>query len=378
MAIQTKYSITLKHRLLSTYTILIFFNSSGSVSQLKLRTAYGESGNFAVFGDKFTSFSGSVVSGLPGANIALQKGNPTVTPERQKELEFGFDLGLLENRVLLDATYYIKTVEDLLLQADVPTSSGFQSEVVNAAELENKGIELGLSAHIIRNQNLNWFSRAYWWKNNAEVTRLDIPSYTDVGFSVGLGTFRIMEGRSPTEIISVGPAELQDETGVVVFGDAEPDFQMSFYNELSWKNFDLSFNIHWKQGGKNINLTTLLFDDAETTFDYDDTDIAGDGVTPNGVARLNSIGSANHRYIQDAGYIRLREIGIFYTIPKELINDVAKLRIGFSGTNLINIFDYEGYDPEVSNFGSGGLSPGVAVMPFPSAKRFNFHVSAEF
>ena len=53
-------------------------------------------------------------------------------------------------------------------------------------------------------------------------------------------------------------------------------------------------------------------------------------------------------------------------------------RIGFSGNNLINIFDYNSYDPEVSNFGAGGLSTGVEVTPFPSAKRFDFHVKASF
>lgn len=354
------------------------FLSSNTLSQLKLRVAYGQSGNFAVFGDKFTSLNGVVVDGRPGAVIGLQKGNAQVGPERQTELEFGFDLGLLNDKLLLDVTYYNKSVDDLLLQADVPTSSGFQAEVVNAAALENKGVEIGLSANIVNGQDFQWYSRVGWWKNKAEVTELLIPSFTDVGFSVGLGTFRIKEGRSPTEIISVGPADLQDEEGVVVFGDAEPDFQMSFYNELSYKNFDLSFILHWKNGGQNINLSSLLFDDGETTHDFDDTDIAGDGVTPNGVARLNSIGTANHAYIQDAGYVRLREIGLYYTLPQSVFQDVLKLKLGFSGTNLLNFFDYDSYDPEVSNFGSGGLSPGVEVTPFPSSKRFNFHIIADF
>ena len=354
------------------------FFGDHAISQAKLRVAFGQSGNFAVFGDKYTSFDVRVTGGLPAAIIGTQKGNPVVKPERQTEIEFGFDVGALQNRVLLDFTYYIKSVSDLLLQRDVPTSSGFEAEVVNAAELENKGIEIGLAANVVQTGDFNWYTRLGWWKNKAKVTKLLIPSYTDVGFSVGLGTFRIMEGRSPTEIISVGPEELQDETGVVVFGDAEPDFQMSSYNELSYKGFDLTFIFHWKKGGKNINLSALLFDDGETTHDFDDTDVAGDGVTPNGVARLNSIGTANHAYIQSASYLRLREIGLYYTLPKNVFNNAVNLKLGFSGTNLINVFDYDGYDPEVSNFGSNGLSPGVEVLPFPSAKRFNFHIIADF
>jgi outer membrane receptor protein involved in Fe transport len=351
------------------------FWNLNDVSQLKLRAAFGQSGNFAVFGDKFTSFAGGVIGGLPAAVIGLQKGNPIVQPERQTEFEFGFDLGLIQNRFSIDFTYYIKTVDDLLLSRDVPTSSGFQAEVVNAADLENKGTEIGLSANLFQGSDFEWFTRIGWWKNDATVTRLSIPSYTDVGFSVGLGTFRIMEGRSPTEIISVGPAELQDETGVVVFGDAEPDFQMTFYNEFSWKNFDLTFLWHWKNGGEGINLSSLLFDDGETTHDWDDTSI--DGVNPNGIARLLSIGTANHAYIQDAGYLRLREVGLYYSLPEDIIDNV-NLKFGFSGNNLLNFFDYDSYDPEVSNFGSGGLTPGVEVNPFPSAKRFNFHVIADF
>ncbi len=348
------------------------------LSQLKLRVAYGQSGNFAVFGDKYTSLRSSIVYGQPGLNIATRRGNSDVEPERQIETEFGFDVGISDNRVLLDFTYYIKTVEDLLLRADVPTSSGFSSEVVNAAELENKGIEIGLGANLINSGGINWFTRVGWWTNDAKVTKLLIPTYTDGGFADFLGQYRIKEGHSPTEIISTGPADLVDEDVYIVFGNAEADFQLSFYNEISWNSFDLTFLWHWKQGGENINLSTLLFDDAETTHDYDDKNLDPDGVLNNAAFRLSSIGSADHQYIQDAGYIRLREIGLYYTIPRSKLSDIAQVKLGFSGSNLINIFDYDGYDPEVSNFGSGELSTGVDVLPFPSAKRVNFHLIANF
>jgi len=69
---------------------------------------------------------------------------------------------------------------------------------------------------------------------------------------------------------------------------------------------------------------------------------------------------------------------LYYTLPSSVFNDKGTLIVGFSGNNLINIFDYNSYDPEVSNFGANGLSLGVEVTPFPSAKRYNFHIIFEF
>ena len=349
-----------------------------TLSHLKARVAYGQSGNFARFGAKFTTLNSTIISGSPGVEIDNLLGNPDVGPERQSELEFGVDLGFSNDRVFFDATYYIKTVDDLLLNADVPSSAGFISKVTNAAALENRGIELGLAADIVRTEDVNWYGRLSWWNNRATVTRLDVPTFTTGGFADFLGQFRIKEGRSPTEIIGVGPEEMQDEDGLVVYGDATPDFQMSFYNGLSWKSLELNFLLHWKQGGENINLSTLLFDLNETTHDYDDIDLDPDGALGNGDYRLSLLGVNTGPYIEDATYLRLREIGIYYSLPRDWFNDVVGLRVGFSGTNLINIFTYNSYDPEVSNFGSNGLSTGVEVLPFPTSKRFEFHLSASF
>jgi outer membrane receptor protein involved in Fe transport len=349
---------------------------SDVLNQLKLRVAYGQSGNFAKFGAKFTTFNSSIVGGRPGIEIDELQGNEVVGPERQTEVEFGADVAFLNSRLLFDVTYYIKSVDDLLLNAQVPTSSGFQERVTNAAALENKGIELGLDFEVVRTTDFSWDTRLSWWKNTAEVTRLDVPSYTVGGFADFLGQFRIKEGHSPTEIIGVGPNA--DEDGLVIFGDAEPDFQMGFYNTLHWKRFDLAMLWHWKQGGESINLSALLFDLGETTHDFDDFTLDPTGALANGPYRLNALGVDSGPYIQDAGYIRLREIGLYYTIPRSIFKDVMQLKLGFSGTNILNFFDYDSYDPEVSNFGSDGLSSQVEVNPFPSAKRFDFHVIAEF
>lgn len=359
-----------------------FFNSESKITQLKVRAAYGESGNFAQFGAKSTILESSIVDGRAGVIVPPLLGNSSVGPERQKELEMGFDLEF-DRRFAMDVTYYIKKVDDLLLNADVPTSSGFSRQVTNAAALENKGIEIGLNMELVNNEKLNWGARLSFWKNTAEVTRLDVPAFTTGGFADFLGQFMVKEGYSPTTVIGVGPNPDVTLNGdgaptLQVFGNAEPDFQMSWSNIMSFGNFDLTFLWHWKQGGENINLSSLLFDLNETTHDFDDFTLDPSGALSDGPYRLSVLGADTEPYIEDASYIRLREIGLYYKLPNKLIPGAENIRIGFSGNNLINIFDYNSYDPEVSNFGANGLSTGVEVTPFPSSKRFDFHLTANF
>jgi len=374
--------------------------SVGPFSQLKVRAAYGESGNFAKFGSKSTILGSSIVDGSAGVAVPALLGNSEVGPERQKELEFGADLEI-NNKYSLDVTYYIKSVSDLLLEADLPASSGFARQVTNAASLENKGIEIGLNLALVNTENFTFGSRISFWKNTSKMTQLDVPAYTTGGFADFLGNFIVKEGLSPTTIIGVGPDPtivlnsgidengneifidadengIDDRASLQIFGNAEPDFQMSWMPNLSYKNFDLSMVWHWKKGGSNINLSALLFDLNNTTHDFDDTGLDPAGELTNGPYRLSVLGSNTDPYVEDAGYIRMREIGIYYTLPGNLIPGTKSLKVGFSGNNLINIFDYNSYDPEVSNFGGGGLSTGVEVLPFPSSKRFDFHVIAEF
>ncbi|MFI5131787.1 MAG: SusC/RagA family TonB-linked outer membrane protein, partial [Chitinophagales bacterium] len=115
-------------------------------SQLKLRAAYGQSGNFAPFGAIYTPLVPVVFNGSTGSLIGLTQGNETLSPEIQSEFETGLDIGILRNRLTLEFTYYTKNVDDLLLNVQVPTSSGFSLAWKNVASIQNKGIEIGLNA----------------------------------------------------------------------------------------------------------------------------------------------------------------------------------------------------------------------------------------
>ena len=358
-----------------------FWGDSEVLNRFKIRGAYGEAGTFAAFGSLFTIFNNTLIDNNVGIIVPTTRGNPNISPERQKEFEIGFDAGLLNNRITLEFSYYKKTVEDLLLRADIPTSTGFSSEWKNAGELENKGFEIGVNFKVFDAEDFTWNSGISWYTNESEMTRLDVPTFNLGGFGNSLGQFQIEEGASVTQIVgTTGPG-----TPVSVLGDAEPDFQMSFINDLQYKDFTLSFLWHWKKGGDNINLTKLLSDFGGTSADFDDFDVDPAGQIRNGDYRIsNGLFAGNARpFVEDASYLRLREVGLYYTVPDETLtnwfNDiVSNVKLGFSGHNLINIFDYNSYDPEVSNFGGTGLSTGVEVTPFPSSKRFMFHLSAQF
>ncbi|MEB8328062.1 SusC/RagA family TonB-linked outer membrane protein [Flavobacteriaceae bacterium KMM 6897] len=357
-----------------------FWNQEGFLNRLKVRSAYGEAGTFAAFGSLYTVYQSTLIDGNVGIVVPGTLGNPNITPERQKELEVGFDAGMLNDRLSLEFTWYKKNVQDLLLLANTEPSSGFSTKWANAGELENKGIEIGLNAAIVKKTDFAWDSGIIWYKNKSKMVKMNVPAYNTGGFGTSLGTFRIEEGKSVTQIVGNNV-----DGDLVKLGDAEPDFQMSWTNDVQYKDFSLSFLWHWKKGGDNINLTKLLSDFGGTSADFDDFNVDPDGLIRNGDYRINNglfAGNATP-FVEDASYIRLREVGLYYTIPKTQLSKwfgetISNVRVGFSGINLVNIFDYNSYDPEVSNFGGNGLSTGVEVTPFPSSKRYMFNLSAQF
>ncbi|HEX7845182.1 MAG TPA: TonB-dependent receptor, partial [Chitinophagaceae bacterium] len=353
---------------------------SGKINQLKVRIAYGRSGNFAPFGAIYTPLVPAVFNGTTGSLIGLVQGNDKLSPETQRELETGIDVGILRNRISLELTYYNKKVEDLLLNVQVPTSSGFTTAWDNVASIKNRGFEIGLNATPVITTDFKWVSQINFWKNKAEVTELNVPAFNTGAFGATLGTYRIQKGKSPTQIVGIpGPGDKVDtESGLGVFGDAEPDFQMSFTQNLTYKRFQFTVLMHWKKGGENINLSTLLSDIFGTSPDFDDKSLDPAGTMTNGNYRLNALGTSAGPWVEDAGYFRVREIGLSYMLPKTWFKNIADVKIGFSGRNLFNWFKYSSYDPEVSNFGTNAISSNVEVTPFPSAKSFNFDLTVNF
>ncbi|MFN2439696.1 MAG: SusC/RagA family TonB-linked outer membrane protein, partial [Chitinophagaceae bacterium] len=229
-------------------------------------------------------------------------------------------------------------------------------------------------------KDFRWNVSTSFWKNDAEVTRLDVPAFNTGAFGATLGTYRIEVGKSPTQIVGIGTAadKVDPVTGLAVYGDGEPDFNLSSLHTLTYKSLEFNFLLHKKKGGENINLSTLLSDIFGTSPDFDDKSLDPTGTKANGDYRLASLGTTASAWVEDASYFRVREIGLSYRLPKTLFRNIADVKVGVSGRNLINKFDYNSYDPEVSNFGSNAISSNVEVTPFPSSKSYHFNLTINF
>ena len=347
------------------------------ISQFKLRAAYGEAGSPASFGDTFTSFVNSNIGGNGGLSLGGFRGDPNLEPETSKEFETGIDLGFFNNRVTLEATYYNRQIDDLILTRQFPGSSGIVNEISNLADLTNQGVELALNADLFNNDSFYWNTGIQFYKNVSEITRLDVPAFAQpgAGFGLDIGSFYIQEGEPVTQLAAnfdpdgSGPID----PSPITIANVEPDFQMAFNNQFTlFKQIDLSFLLQWKQGGENLNLTRFLTDVGNTSDDLE---------TPAGQARDAS--SDPRRYIEDAGYVRLREAALYYRLPSKTVESifgdtVEGVKLGMSGRNLFLISDYSSYDPEVSVNGGGGLSSGIEVTPFPSSRQIYFHLNVNF
>lgn len=365
---------------------------SSFAPEFKLRAAYGETGNLPPANAKFTSLTPNNIGGAAGLLPSTRRGNEDIKPERTKELEFGFDAALFDEKASLNFTYFRQNISDLILFPDLPASSGFSDEVVNGGKMTTDGFEISLGLHPLRG-NLRWSSNINFYKTQSEITELTVDPFNKGGFAPFLGTYRIQEGWSPTTIIgserTINTGTSSQTGDILPLGDETPDFQLGFANSLSFAGFDLYFLFDWKQGGEVINLGKLITDLGGTSGDYDDVStfmVENDnGVLEpqelkNGVGRLTVLGIQTAPYIEDGTYLKLREASLHYNFPRETVarlfsNQISYLRIGVSGRNLLMFTDYLGYDPEVSQFGNLAIGRSVDTIPFPSSRSFYFNIS---
>lgn len=343
---------------------------AGFFDNIKLRAAYGQANNVPAYGSKFTSLGVSNISGFPGLLVNTQQGSADIKPERQAEFETGVDFSLLNGRLGFELTYYNKNINDFLLLTTPPASSGFAQQWINAGNLTNHGVELGMNAKPVETKNIVWNTSVNFWLNRSEVTKLIVPP-VQLGSTGGvlLGTFQIEQGKSATQIVGL------NGQGIGVLGNAEPRFQMSTYNEITFFNkLSLRFLIHWKAGGQNVDVTSLQNVFGGTSATYDQPTKAG---VPYGISQLMQIGVDAHQTVETSSYLRFREIGLYYTFKQLPVSYVKSITVGASLNNYITVTKYKGYDPEVSNFGTG-YSSGVDLDPYPSSKQAAVHVSFNF
>ncbi|MDQ3556277.1 MAG: SusC/RagA family TonB-linked outer membrane protein, partial [Gemmatimonadota bacterium] len=359
------------------------------LDQLKLRAAYGETGNQPLFGQQFTPLSATNnIQGLPGLVVIGTAGDPDIQPERSREIEGGFDATLFNGNAQLEFTAYQQTITDLLLTRTLAPSTGFFSQIFNGGELRTRGIEAALSATPVRRGGFSWTSRTTFYTTKSTIEELPVPAFQTGGFGTALGSFRIEEGESATQIV----ARIAEGDSSVVrqVGDATPEFKMGFTNEFAVGPFTLSGLVDWQKGGTLINLTKLLFDFGQVTEDFAADPrfvtnigprVINDTLTA-GQRRVRGFGVETRPYIEDGGFVKLRELSLAYNLPPTVVNRVVggvrSAQLALSGRNLITWTDYTGLDPEVSNFGNQPIARNIDVAPFPPSRSFWLSVNLGF
>ncbi|MFM9838197.1 MAG: SusC/RagA family TonB-linked outer membrane protein [Cyclobacteriaceae bacterium] len=351
------------------------------ISAFKLRAAYGQTGNSPSFGSKFTALNDVIIDGKSGYVPTTANGNPGIKPETANEIEFGTDMGFLNNRITLEASFYTKNVVDFIDVYNLSPGTGVNSvQAFNIGDLENKGIELGLGASVISKAKFTWNTQLSYWQNRSKITKLIVPEYAvgSSGFGA-FGTNRIRIGESPSAWYGtpvVGGQRTRYE-------NSQPDYQISWRNSFTFlNNFEFSFLLHTSQGNYNASLNQELTDEGGTSPDWSNK--SADGSTPVGVARqLGQPGITTRQFVQNASYIKLREVALYYNVPVKNLpgswkNSIEGIRVGVSGNNLALWTDYYGYDPEASNFGNRPVGGGVDLLSFPSSKRIFFHLTVTF
>ncbi|HZI04343.1 MAG TPA: SusC/RagA family TonB-linked outer membrane protein, partial [Archangium sp.] len=282
-------------------------NLHPAVNELKVRLAYGETGNQPQYGMRYNAWSASNNiggnSGIIGTGVAAAA---DLRPERQGEIEAGVDALLFNGNAVVELTVYQRTINDMLLQRAVAPSTGYTTEIFNGGELQNRGVEAMLQLTPVKTDKWEWVSNTTFALNRSTVTSMPVPAFTVGGFGTSLGAFRIEEGASATQIVGRVPRADGTCCDIKKIGDTEPDFRMAFANTVKYGNFALSFLLDWQQGSDVINLTRFLYDASANTRDYE----------TNGAQRQKEWRTNAAVYVEDASFLKVREVSFTYNLPE--------------------------------------------------------------
>lgn len=358
-----------------------FLQGNPIISFMKLRASYGYTGNSEIGNfPQLGLFTGDAAyAGAPGQRPS-QLGNPNLSWETSGQLDVGLDFGILNNRISGEIDYYNKQTTGLLLNVNVPGTTGFTTQVKNVGKLENKGIEF-----VLNTENL---IGAFKWKTsfNIAANRNKITDLQGQIIEAGLNNMsRAVEGQPlgtffTAEYAGVDPANGDalwyknttnadgslDRTTTnsysqaqrVVVGNPQPKLIGGLTNTFSYKGFDLSVFFNGVFGNKLNFYGVGRFSSANARFEDNQTADQLDSWTkenPNAQfpeARLffNNGAQPSSRFIQDGSFVRLRNVTLSYNLPKSLLNKVKinSVRFFLTGQNLLTFTKYTGWDPEVN------------------------------
>jgi len=371
----------------------------GLLDEVKLRVAYGETGNQPQYGQKFTSLTSGSIGGLGGFSLGGTRGFSNIRPERQRELEGGIDAGLFSNRAQLELTAFQRNISDLLIQRTLAPTTGFSSEIYNGASMRVGGFEAVLNAYPLQTSRyggLSWNTRVNFAMNRSKITKLPVAPFL---FSTAqVGAIEIREGQSATRLVGNDtiavlnqcPAHVVDpntcigrpvgQPVAVYMGDGSPDYNAGLGNEIRWKGLSLFGQLDRQHGGMLAAGTWRHFDLGQNSRDYDDR--SPDPSKTLGKWRTDTYLRLTRIYYQDASYWKLRELTLGYDVPQRFVNrfvgGAESARLSLSGRNLKTWTKFRGGDPDFSNFGGTpeSLQRNRELGAYPSSKQYwvNFQV----
>ncbi|HEX7836941.1 MAG TPA: SusC/RagA family TonB-linked outer membrane protein [Kofleriaceae bacterium] len=334
---------------------------------LRVRLAYGETGNRPNYGNKFTALNAvNTIISNAGLIVGGTAGDATIVPERQREIEGGVDVATKDQRVVAELTGYQRNISNMILQRALATTTGFTTQIINGGGMRNRGVEAAVALKPV--PKFDWTTRGTLTLNRSMVTDLPagVPAFNvPVGFGAGLGAYRIEVGKSVTQMV----ATIDKAGTLVTVGDGEPSFRVGWSNVVNFGDFSLSTLVDWQHGSKIINLTTQA---------YDTNGNAPDQAAADKRLALLKMGDPRG-YIEDGSFVKVREVSVAYTLPKRMVSQlgpVRNLQLSLSGRNLLTFTGYTGLDPEVSNFGNQPIGRNFDVTPYPPSRTYWFSVTA--
>lgn len=341
------------------------------------------------------NFLSETLNGKPLGNIINTNiPNSGLVPSKATEFEIGTELSLFDSRLNIDATYYNKQSKDEIVEVTTSTTTGYQGAVLNVGEMENKGVELLLTGHVVRNQSgFNWTTTFSGTLNNNKIKSLAegtsnqpvATSRSNVGFlqhRAGLPAFQVMAfdfdyDESGNIIYLPNGAPAQGD--LVAYGSAMHKWMLGWNNEFRYKNLNFSFLIDSKWGGKIFAATDYygyVFGLHQATLENREGTFGESGVEASEYYGQYA-NNVSKQFVQDASFIKLRQIVIGYNFPASLFNNrIKSLNVSAVARNpFILMRRTENIDPEASY---NATIPGMELGGVPPVRTFGLNVSARF
>jgi TonB-dependent starch-binding outer membrane protein SusC len=362
------------------------------LGQLRLRAALGYAGNQPPLGAAYARtprFGTAINIDRLGLVPLAVGGNPELRPERQREFETGFDVSTVNDRVGLSFTYYNQLTEDLLLSRVFAPSTGVSSVLDNVGSLSNRGIELELTTVNVNRDNFRWGSTFIFSRNRNRVEELEgdpfFVGYTnrvEKGHPLGVHFMaaysRDAQGNIRFDADGL-PILHRDEAGTIerlIVGNPWPDFTASFRNSFDiGNNVTFAFLLDGQFGHEIWNQGQRIMDifGAGPLFDR----VLRGEITPAERTRIQSIWEA---YLEDATFVKLREVTARYRVPASVAQLIGAggINLEIMGRNLFTWTDYSGYDPEINMFGLSTVERGTDFAVYPNAREVSFGVRVNY